>query len=109
MNNELFDLCKEVYEKTGWTGTHQVWHEDTLISPIACGYEDVKNAIHFTPLYTSDYIDEKLKHLDFETYHHANENWHILLGEGDYEKSADTPLKARLKFVIALIDAGVKL
>ena len=62
MDNELFELCKQVYEKTGWTRTHKVWHEDTLTSPTACGYEDIKHAIHFTPLYTSDYVLEKLPH-----------------------------------------------
>ena len=106
-DQELFELCKEVYERTGWQPTD--WQH---------GDEDGQ------PLYTSDYLLEKLpnkikgKHstgwltlspMDKETWgagYEADHTEHI----DDYKLEwSDTPLKALLKLVIALDDAGVKL
>lgn len=109
-DKELFELCKRVYEATGWTGTHHVWHNDTTISPVACGYEEVKHAVHFIPLYSSDYLLGRLPSEQYETLQliKAKNYWRAGVGQMGSETS-DTPLKALLKLTIALHDAGVKL
>lgn len=114
-DKELFELCKSVYEKTGWTRTHKVWHEDTLTSPIACGYEDVKHAIHFIPLYTSDYLLEKLP--DFVTLRKVLKympqddstkiQYQAMAEDDDFETDyCDDPRIALLKLTLALHEAG---
>ena len=61
--NELFELCKQVYEATGWTadmdkGVDYVWcHETLRCLPIDWDTSDFHQHI---PLYTSDYLLEKL-------------------------------------------------
>ena len=105
MDNELHQLCKEVYEKTGW------WN--VSISHMWSGKEttDFK-----TPLYTSDYLLEKLKpFLNAErkslSFRFAdNVFWldadDIYNGPRLSVIQADTPLKALLKLTIALHEAG---
>ena len=102
-DQELFELCKEVYEKTGWKPTD--WQH---------GDEDGQ------PLYTSDCLLGKLpKETRFGT---PQLIWYVGHWEACYtdavdslwnqelkSHAADTPLKALLKLVIALDDAGVKL
>ena len=98
MDNELFELCKEVYEKTGWR------------EPSFGG---------LIPTYTSDYLLEKLQGVygwsDFSLTSDPAESgvvWQSLYYtyDGmDYKYKSDTPLKALLKLVIALNDAGVNL
>ena len=65
--NELFELCKQVYEATGWDGTEKFWH--SLISHDMKTWSDYKLqdykpdnlfGIRIVPLYTSDYLLEKL-------------------------------------------------
>ena len=100
--SELFELCREVYEKTGWKPTD--WQH---------GDEDGQ------PLYTSDYLLEKLPSpLIFNENDCAIEvrrtkkdkyMWsaNIRHSFGQYFKQiADTPLKALLKLTIALSEAG---
>lgn len=109
MDNELFELCKEVYKKTGWvTGGHWV-----MIDGVKKWYVD----------YTSDYLLEKLpKNIkDGSDFIWAWLSMDCLGDDGwqfGYRKGAaaplikaisDTPFKALLKLVIALDDAGVKL
>ena len=115
MDNELFELCKEVYERTGWSATKEWIREDGLL--VDYNVWDTS-----TPLYTSDYLLEKLPLKIKDTY------WFVLAPldakdrewEANYYRysdddnalpfiNADTPLKAILKLVIALDDAGVKL
>jgi len=69
MDNELFDLCKQVYEKTGWRDTldYQWMKEDLTIdnqrgtdTGVKGGwwyYEYIEGQV---PLYDSDYLLEKL-------------------------------------------------
>ena len=71
MDNELFDLCKQVYEKTGWKDTFAVYEQTDGI-PLGTPYvsypelerkyglwstQEMKKQ---TPLYTTDYLLEKL-------------------------------------------------
>jgi hypothetical protein len=120
---ELFELCKEVSTRLGWavdedSDLTRKWGRDGIgnlqIEPIGGG-------IFFgqVPLYTSDYLLEKLPSENSEQIH-AVYGVYLLTGSkskkwgaswecdtGQYEiEHADTPLKALLKLVIALDDAG---
>ena len=100
MSNELFELCKQVYERTGYeTGE---WTNDSggYVSPAS---DLIEAGIHF-PLYTSDYLLEKLPPgLDL----FKRPNSYVAIGPGDDPSvhQSDTPLKALLKLTIALDDA----
>lgn len=93
--SELFELCKEVYEKTGWKPTD--WQH---------GIEDGQ------PLYTSDYLLEKLpKKNIILTFDEFSCTWRTIYGADIFSTdrfrgNADTPLKALLKLTIALSEAG---
>lgn len=111
MDNELFELCKQVYESTNydWTDVPQYLTQTGMtIVPDT-------NLDAITPLYTSDYLLEKLP------AHYIN-NSYLALGPSsskwmvgymeDHElkwlrTEADTPLKALLKLTLALNDAGI--
>ena len=96
--SELFELCKKVYEKTGWKPTD--WQH---------GIEDGQ------PLYTSDYLLEKLPATvkndfdggnDYIILYKKGKSWYAdYMGQFKRQKS-DTPLKALLKLTIALSEAG---
>ena len=111
--SELFELCKEVYEKTGWIvgGESWDWHTTT----------DAKlDSMFIAPKYYTDYLLNKLpKHVDYLS---LNQNNKLTIDSSDGEKgkwyahywlrsrrlqvSSDTPLKALLKLTIALSEAG---
>ena len=92
---ELFELCEQVYEVTGWKPTD--WQH---------GIENGQ------PLYTSDYLLEKLpKEIDgYPITLQAINGWQASLcydGAEDifaHKGESDTPLKALLKLVLALPD-----
>lgn len=122
---ELFELCKEVYERSPeWgidTSDQRLYHFDRDGD---IQMQNPRDAISFNsstcvPLYTSDYILEKLpkllKHPAAQDEEYTvGVSWHIDKKEwvADYERSmiphayADTPLKALLRLTIALDDAG---
>lgn len=120
-DNELFELCREVYEKTDLAGD-QIWPDGRLA----------------TPLYTSDYLLEKLPQFirfdgfeisrlevcpagygkEYKTPNYTPKRpyvaewcagYHTKHGEIIKLGVSDTPRKVLLKLVIALDDAGVKL
>ena len=115
-NDELFELCKEVYESTGWRG------EDGFITTIGGKWiKDVKkgwfdetiDSDGFYPLYTSDYLLEKLpcnkgNHVDLGKWSggYWSAGWQPNSGRRYIRAVADTPLKALLKLTLALIEAG---
>ena len=136
-DTELLKLCKEVYERTGWgEPSLPCWIDNATEKHAQQGYPKVTKYIGIRgkweygkqyglyimyPLYTSDYLLEKLP----KKYNNG-----ILLlaitnstqwGAEYYsfyppERGAktdvyisDTPLKALLKLTIALSEAGVKL
>ena len=101
--DELYELCKKVYERTGWDdlADDHPWITERNV----LGYE--RNGI--APLYTSDYLLEKLP----ETYNKQElmlwrsgvSSWRA--GYSPIESYRDdTPLKALLKLTIALSEAG---
>ena len=118
MDKELFELCKEVYEKTGWEDFKlNNWYIDPKKNYQIVPFTEDTEA----PLYTSDYLLEKLpKYIenngsDFLMAWLSMDN----LGEDGWQfgyrvgaakplikATADTPLKALLRLVIALHKAG---
>ena len=116
MDDELFQLCKSVYEKTGWG--HGLTTEKSFSSDgIVFGWMPGN-----TPLYTSDYLLDKLpafiidneyelslmkgrkpEYLACYEYIYESRESH---DETIYDTLADTSLKALLKLTIALSEAG---
>lgn len=113
MNNELFELCKEVYKQTEWDDD-SLWHKT---------YEDYRPDLDISvPIYTSDYLLEKMqitsgwKHGRFYLECCRDDingiRWEASYNSlrSDFPTSMGrTPLKALLKLVLALNDAGIKL
>ncbi len=113
--SELFELCKEVYKRTEWEDVRDFYHENDTFDEETQTFKrngifsivERKRADYNTPLYTSDYLLEKLpqpltlrkKSYSFEAS--------IRKGNRVYPSAdADTPLKALLKLTIALSEAG---
>lgn len=137
--SELYELCKEVYEKTKWEGTYNVYESFTDSNGNEqCNIINTDSpylALHQyqTPLYTSDYLLEKLPP-SIQSKEYAGKPaflwtrkeddvldkypegritcfaWYfvtgIVDGVSDYGVHADTPLKALLRLTIALSEAG---
>lgn len=100
-DTELFDLCKEVYKRTGW------YEPGILLGHTERTDKDRRGV--WSPIYTSDYLLEKLKGIvgSFNLCPQAKGDW-VLLANANFEEKgyyADSPLKALLKLVIALDDA----
>lgn len=112
---ELFDLCKEVYKRTGWNKDSKGlylekcwWRYDVVQDYPVERYKLMPDQV-VAPLYTSDYLLEKGI---------ASSLTHWVIGKGDEWRAGghtaksrhtvygDTPLKALLKLVIALDEAG---
>lgn len=105
MDTELFELCKSVFEKTGW--------DDDKLLP-----KGIPAHLGYCPLYTSDYLLEKLP----KRIEKAGGVYWITISPMDrqgtwgvsYESNpdeenmlfnfADTPLKALLKLTIELAE-----
>ena len=129
--NELFELCKQVYEATGWTDTYlrwvdteepwivnaDEWHRNTKCQTdldMSCLY----------PLYDSDYLLEKLPGLIGVTSVHIDdvhtEVRKLRPGESPsgatYQSNVkglligaggDTPLQVLLKLTLKLHEEGL--
>lgn len=129
MDNELFELCKEVYKRhEGWDTTDfcYAYLENPYVKGlwawevIPLHEDNVDDVDEWHPLYTSDYLLEKLPKRIKDTYGKAY--WLTLSpidGDGswsacyEYENNdsnriewSDSPLKALLKLTIALHEAG---
>lgn len=130
--SELYELCKKVYELTEWRG------EDGFITTIGGKwirdykkgwYDETIEADNFYPLYTSDYLLEKLPKelerkdgqygasrgtVDLTRLRLVDVDWEASYRFEDemnpadfkYASVSDTPLKALLKLTIALSEAG---
>lgn len=106
-SRELFELCKKVYEATGWKDTEQyLWLDDSHHNTHP-EWDTIERSSHDmggkgTPLYTSDYLLEKLPFpteigRDSFTWIGKYEN----RGKQVWER-AGTPLKALLKLTLKL-------
>lgn len=125
-DNELFELCKEVYVKTRWERTKEAYYRqgkynsggiwfkphDPFIEANTGKYVDFPYEF-LTPLYTSDYLLEKLpesttvaKRFTGEGSLSPEKKYTAWLSD-DYQTWADTPLKALLKLTLALHKEGL--
>jgi hypothetical protein len=114
--SELFELCKEVYKRfPDWnTGQWIDYHEGkfTIYTVSDNRYGD-----YVCPLYTSDYLLEKLPATlnddEGDTYgltvHIVGGDWlanYAFDNVGMWHRYGTTPLKALLELTIALSEAG---
>lgn len=128
MDTELFGLCKEVYKRTGWDDEKLgAFMKDVYPGENPMGIFETKEPLESKyiktqcPLYTSDYLLEKLPK---KIVKDSADYWFSLypmdrqgswgVGYSDesgpsnldiYGVRSDTPLKALLKLVIALDNA----
>ena len=111
--SELHELCKEVYENTNWGYTEKsidFASQEVMKSAFNKGLEHEKGIVY--PLYTSDYLLEKLPVCVVEKYQQVDNKWAYSAKSYSYEKRMrlteyeETPLKALLKLTIALSEAG---
>ena len=137
MDKELLELCKAVAKRTDWLSNEDesdmyfYWEagESTEFSIRYRNECPYYSADIYYPIYTSDYLLEKLPPVIFVRTSDGKNNTAILTvwingdktahvaymipfdeqNRGDYARESDTPRKALLKLVIALDDAGVKL
>lgn len=105
-SNELFELCREVYGKTGWTDTKEVLlGADNAVERNSIPYDS-----QFTPLYTSDYLLEKLLPITgVQLKRKASGGIRLFYfpDEPDYATyDYDTPLKCLLALTITLCERG---
>ena len=97
IDNELKQLCKEVYEKTGWQDASVAVDDGNPETP---------------PLYTSDFLSSKLQEFEpklwYENRTKALNGWWTTIRDDDglFLSNASTLLKALLKLTIALHKAG---
>ena len=132
MDEELFELCKEVYKRTGWLKYNTEHDADFYYATNDLEFKDENYEVvsrehyhfpqgfiaqDFIPVYTSDYLLEKLHRTDADGYHIG-----ILVGKGKngdkavsasaqatgwlIQEAGDTLLVALLKLTIALSEAG---
>lgn len=132
-DTELFELCKEVYEKTEWRfresskSFYLFGGEEELTETLKVSDIDLlmKQIAFIAPLYTTDYLLEILPK-NIEEF--GGDTFYLSLGytpDGktsvasysnyDVDKvyqlktNADTPLKALLKLTLALHEVGIEL
>lgn len=115
--DELLRLCEEVYKRfPEWKTGRHIW---SMKTPVICKGDDFMDGMSF-PLYTSDYLLEKLP--GYITRKQDDEvgdlrmiktggasgsyTYYYEFGVPEYRSYGNTPLKALLKLVIALDRAG---
>jgi len=125
MDNELFELCKTIYEKTNWDNdllAYLNWREIVHDEPRNLQVSNTKSDMQwksFAPLYTSDYLLEKLPGQFGNRGSSSAQCLRLCKSNEGYmagyigvdlvwwlESTADTPLKALLKLTLALHEAG---
>lgn len=122
MDQELRDLCQEVHRRLGWwyptTEFHHYYSRvgrngetsSTWSVTRYFGPEDKAGELLF-PLYTSDYLLEKLpfgtsvEKTVLGATAHVERSKEFFFGDGK-GRNTNAPLKALLKLTIALDDAG---
>lgn len=106
--DELFELCKEVSDLTGWQIERWFCYSDKKGWTVS----DYAHGEKWVSAYNSDYLLEKLPEeyegdnfsLSIDTDPHERGKWEA--GYEDLFVNADTPLKALLKLTIALHEAN---
>ena len=117
MDNELFELCKQVYDATGWKQSlnisqlYEYWDEHDELCVISI--EDADDAL--VPAYTSDYLLEKLPSNIYlikftgdkvDGAYRAVRESEPFHPKNTMTAHAYTPLKALLKLTLALSESG---
>jgi|SRR6185503_10640493 len=131
-DKELYELCRKAYELTGWGDeyfTMNWWRKRAnrlipdILTPgkIPNQMARMKDTNEYCPLYTSDYLLEKLPRRDDRYYLVIEQTkgglWVAYYLTNDYTPErpmelanvrvqASTPLKALLELTIALHEAG---
>ena len=110
--SELYELCKRVYELTGWkqraniSELYEYWDDHDELCVISV--EDSDDGL--TPAYNSDYLLEKLLPItSIQLKRKANGDIRLFYfpEKPDYATyDYDTPLKCLLALTIALSEAG---
>ena len=106
--DEMFDLCRQVYEATGWKDTHDKFRANGF--KVTWGFSGWRRGE--VPLYNSDYLLEKLPRKNLSLMLDEISNlWRATWGRDLFSSErfrgvSDTPLKALLKLTIALSEAG---
>ena len=109
--NELFELCKQVYEATGWKHTIGKFHDDGsydgYVGHMGISYtpspQDAKWLPKDIPLYTTDYLLEKLP--DGTTIMKDVQGfkaWNIYNRKRISTYTCDSPVEALLKLTLKL-------
>lgn len=116
MDDELRELCQKVYERLPmWDGTEKCYIYVDEYSPGAYYWkvvplheDNVADVDEWHPLYTSDYLLEKLPHTVAAIKGGSNcEAYIVQMGKIKAQRQhADTPLKALLKLALALSDTN---
>lgn len=115
MDTELFELCKQVHEATGWNDPLPAHFNEEGMFVLYGRPKRVIEGTIYIPLYTSDYLLEKLPRsvqysggqITLRVEVQWSGGWHAHYGMYDWHSAiGETPLKALLKLVIALDDAG---
>lgn len=112
-SRELFELCKKCYEATGWKDTHS--RLDDSNHTVRNEGNEVLLGTKQVPLYTSDYILEKLPPIierncftmikdKNDRYEAGYAEYGSITSRGD---ESDTPLKALLKLTLRLHEDGL--
>ena len=118
--NELFELCKEVYEATGWDSEDLPHYQERIGGDGQTMLDVIYHEQGVCPLYTSDYLLEKLQtplviedhknqrdreHLGYDLYHVVA--YPDKPGLDFLTADSNTPLKALLKLTIELKKKGL--
>ena len=122
-NRELFELCKQVYEATGWKQSQNIsqlyeyWDDHDELCVISI--EDADDAL--VPAYTSDYLLEELSvvtdhvsvtrsnKISIDASNDEKSNWYAncWFRSRRVQVKSDTPLKALLKLTLKLYEEGL--
>ena len=123
--SELFELCRDVYERTGWYEVDKFWH--SLVSHDTKRWSEYKLqdyrpsdlfGMRIVPLYTSDYLLEKLPRYIYLQQSADGKWWwasqlqptELRTAENAYQSintSAGTPLRALLLLTLKLHEEGL--
>lgn len=111
-DEELFELCKQVHEDTGWDKTDLNYYPGNhSFFVIDTSKNAPRHLKKLAPLYNSDYLLEKLpfpSHIGRDSFAWIAK-WERGAGSSPFRQiweRADTPLKALLKLTLSLKQAG---
>lgn len=100
MNVASLDLCRELYELSGWGNTEFGWWPGARRLPV-----QTARSAYEVPAYDLDYLLRKLPGV-VELHHYATGDWSCDTDGFGFE-NADTPEDAACKLSIELFKHGV--